>query len=356
MALVLSACGGNDEVLGCAGVCGPAVFGFAGGMTGESIQELDLGTMAAGESQSRFVFVRNEGAKGTKIEVTGVAVNGADGLTLRTDDELPRELPAYSGAMGDLLVVELRAAPELAGTIDARLVVDAVVEGALETYELPIHGEVTGTADLHLSQTHVVLAGAVGQPATGFVTLRNNGTAPVEIQRVDVADEGMVQVAMADAMPATLMPGDQTLMQLTFRSDTPGESRTMVHIVTADGQGRSLLVTGRALAPPQAVVERTTIDIGDVVVGTVLTTAFYVDNTGGSDLHVQAPHLIAPDDSAISTYGPATVVPPNGSTSIMVSFDANSTLGVHEATIVVRTDDPNASKIHVRVRGRVIIN
>lgn len=93
-------------------------------------------------------------------------------------------------------------------------------------------------------------------------------------------------------------------------------------------------------------------DFGAVVQGRRIEHAFEVRNRGGAELIVDEVEVNAVEVLAVEGFD--RVIPAGGSGRIRVALDTSSVYGIGKLAVRVRTNDPAAPEVTLRLDGRVV--
>jgi len=132
------------------------------------------------------------------------------------------------------------------------------------------------------------------------------------------------------------------------------------------GRGRAIalalcFVMGAALFPPVADrtlaadetprlhLEQTRVEFGTVKPGVKVQRAIPLQNLGAADLEIHDMRLSVP---GLTVKAPR-VVPPHGDAEILLELDTAGSRGDVQARVSLRTNDPQAARVDIELRGRV---
>jgi hypothetical protein len=192
----------------------------------------------------------------------------------------------------------------------------------------------------------------VGQGTSGAIELVNVGDGPCTIDAVTPAaglafDDGFT---FSTARARSMAPGGSAFVDVAFSADLAGQ-RSAFFAVKIAGIASPLLVSATARGVTGVLVgEPPLIEIGPVVdgcAGRPRSAAFV--NRGGSDVGVVDISLDPPQSPFVITLPPVPVsVRPGGVITAGVAPQI-APIGVHEATLVARTDDDVEATVRLRL-------
>lgn len=182
----------------------------------------------------------------------------------------------------------------------------------------------------------------VGESSDLAIDLTNTGGAPLMIESVSIAGDGLA----ITQQPGNLMlaaSGGTTQLRVGFTPTADGDVNGMLTVVFDGGQTRQLAVIGQGRVATLSVAPSGDIDFGPICVGQTVTNNFVALDTGTGGFVIESVALAGAGfvltPLAPTTY-PATVAPLGGSTvtfSVGVSPD---TAGDIDASVAIDTDIP----------------
>jgi hypothetical protein len=185
----------------------------------------------------------------------------------------------------------------------------------------------------------------VGSKTTLQLTLTSSGTAPVTISSSTIAGQ-QFQISAVDypagitAWPATLNPGQQVVLSITFAPDA-SDAFTGDLALASNASGGSANIplsgTGDAVPTPNLTLSATSISFGQTVIGSKVSRTLTLFSTGNAPLHISAITVSGTGFSVAPTSLPATLQP-NQQLSLTVTFDP-ATEGADAGTLTVTSDD-----------------
>ena len=291
--------------------------------------QLDFGAVALGLVGVQTLVVRNDGAAPVL-------------LVLDENPEVEFAEPVRL-EVGEVRRVEVRFAPQQRGPVNRVLVWRGA--GGEELLRTPVM--VDGLAPVLRIEPEEVDFGAVevGSRMSRRLTLRNEGTAVLEVYRVEV-DEPFAH-GLVDA--AAIAAGGELEIEVSL---VAGEQRSytgslQIHTNDPDGAMRTIALRGRGgLAELEEVPEE--IDLGAVLVGRVRRQQVELRNVGEVDLLVR--QVLTGDRRLVITPRQA-VVPPGATRFLEMEFRPRA-YGAVAGVLSFVTNDPERGEVQIPFSGR----
>jgi hypothetical protein len=317
---------------------------------------VDFGSLEIGAAPLRQTFiVSNVGEAMTILAVGAIALTGDDAGAFRVQDDLcsgSRMAQALSCTF--TVVFE----PRTPGLQTAVLAIPTNDIYAL-TYEVPLRGLVIGaqiSVDPVADDFGRVLVGTVSAPHA--LTIANTGNIDLEVGSVMITGPAASAfVIQSDGCTGRrLVPAASCYIEVRFAPTSGGSQRAELTISSTDVRRPTVRVplTGMGAAADIEVMP-SAYDFGDVGVGfESAPQRFVVTNRGTVDLTISTLVLTGMHATAFhfqhdTCFG--QTIPPLLSCTIEVVF-APPGAGVKLATLVIVSNDPDASTLSVPVQGR----
>ncbi|MDX5583354.1 MAG: choice-of-anchor D domain-containing protein, partial [Aureibaculum sp.] len=215
---------------------------------------------------------------------------------------------------------------------------------------------------------------APGASSTEHVfTILNTGTAPLSVNPSFTTNTPVFTVTTAAVSPVPA--GGSTTIGITFNAPlTPGIIGATLVIFNNDADEfvYQINLQGESLAPaaPEINVQGNGIsiigdgtnvpnvadgtDFGQVTTGTPSAEqSFTIQNLGTTPLSVISYFTTNPDFAITTT--PAASIPASGSTTIGLTYTANATLGVVNATLFIFNGDADESPYQINIQGESVL-
>jgi len=196
--------------------------------------------------------------------------------------------------------------------------------------------------------------------ATQTFTVSNTGSAPLSVGSVTIS--GDFTITSDSCSGVSLDPSASCAVGVVFTPSTVGTLTGTLSITSDDpdtptvevalsGTGVSETVTG-----PNISVSPTTVDFGNVVVGTTSAPqTVTVANTGNADLTVSNVVLTGDTDFDVQTTTCVDpILAPGESCSADVVFTPSS-IGGKTATVTITSDDPDTPTVEVTLTGNGVV-
>ncbi|MCY3870116.1 MAG: choice-of-anchor D domain-containing protein, partial [Gemmatimonadetes bacterium] len=181
---------------------------------------------------------------------------------------------------------------------------------------------------------------AFAQPVQQTITIKNTGTAPLEITGIESDVSGMT----FDTTMFTLAPNGSQTVTIMFPSSTEGTFSGSISILSNDPDRtkHTLPISVIVQPPPVPVlaVQETSIDFGTVEIGQPVQQTITVTNTGTAPLEITG---IESDVSGMTFDTTMFTLAPHGSQIVTVTFPS-STEGTFSGSITILNNDPDRAK------------
>ncbi|MEY9939216.1 choice-of-anchor D domain-containing protein [Streptacidiphilus sp. MAP5-3] len=349
--------GGGDAVLGATGpfegVWGhPAAYGGQGGYVYEigsrgPLRALQFGLNGsgnptltpAGASPETFGYtsgspvVTSDGTTPGSATVWAVYTDGSNGANgqLRAYDAVPN-----SGSMHLLWSTPIGTASKFSvpATSGGRVYV-GTRDGHLLAFGLPAASALIGSP---AALGNV----AVGTTGTGTLTVR--ASQPVTVTAVTTPTGSPFTVA-ATGLPKTLATGASYSVPLTFTPTTPGPASGVVSFTVSTGSSTVTIGFGATAygTRPGFTAFPAALDFGQLATGTTSTLGVSITNTGTSAETVTSTSAPSAPFSASGLPGAGTVVQPQQSVTVQVTYAPTAASSGDSGTLSVVGPDGTAT-------------
>lgn len=310
-----------------------------------SASSLSFGRVPLGSPATKTVTVTSTGT--APATITGGNVTGTGYTATYAGVPVSNLSAPITLQPGQVVTFSVAFDPTVAGASDGQLSL------ATDTGS-PVNVSLTGTGVQNTSPALTVSAPSLnfgdvqmGSKATLQLTLTSSGTAPVTISSSTIAGQafGISSVAYPAGItgwPATLNPGQQVVLSITFAPDA-ATSFTGDLAVASNASGGTgnipLSGTGDAVPAPNLTLSTTSIDFGQSVIGTKVSRTVTLTSTGNAPLNVNTITVSGAMFSVGTVSLPATLQP-GQQLPITVTFDPTAA-GTDSGTLTVTSDDPS---------------
>ncbi len=281
--------------------------GVPAGDVTASPSSINFGSVVIGSAASQTVTLKNTG--GANVTITAAAVTGAgfsdSGLTLPLT-LTPNQTSTFSVSF----------APTGTGTVNGNVALTVTGEAELD---VPLAGMGLAPATLTANPTSLTFTNiVVGQNSTQTETIKNSGGTSAQITGVAATGTGFSVSGIS--LPVTLGAGQSVTFNVTFTPPSAGSFSGNV-AVTSNAQNPTLNIpiSGTAVAAGSLTASPTSIDFGNVVVGSSASQTVTLKNTGGANVTVTAASISGTGFSFSGLTVPLTLTP-NQTSGFSVKF------------------------------------
>jgi hypothetical protein len=295
---------------------------------------VSFGNVQTGTSQSQTVTLSNTGS--SSLNVTSATVTGTGFST----SGLTTPLALAAGQSASFSVV---FAPQATGSVSGNL--ELTNDSSSTQLNVALSGTAVAPGSLTASPTSFSFGTVqVGSSQSQTETVTNAGSGNVTISAATISGAGFSYTGLN--LPMTLAPNQSTTFGVVFAPTSAGDSEGVLSISNSGSSATldlALSGTGATAAAGQLQVSPSTIDVGNVTVGTSGTQTGTFTATGGSvtvssvsvdgsEFTVSGlPVTIAAGKSAnfTVTFAPQA----SGAASVTASFSSNASNGPTSATL-----------------------
>jgi hypothetical protein len=304
---------------------------------------VNFGNVPLNTTASKTVTLTSSGTAALTITAatptgTGFSVSGAS---------FPLTLNPNQSA-----TVQVQFDPTAAGAASGQLTLTSNAGGG--TTNIPLSGTGTATTSPQLTVSASSLAFgnvAVNSNATLPLTLTSSGTAPLTINS-DVIS-GADFTASGVNFPITLNPSQSVTLIVKFAPQATGAVTGQITISSNSSTGGSTVVqlsgTGTTTAVATLQVSPTSVDFGDVNVGSTKTLNLTLTSTGTAPLTISTAKLSGTGFSDSGASFPVTLNP-NQSVILQVQFDPTSA-GAVNGMLTINSNSSTGATTQVQISG-----
>ena len=189
----------------------------------------------------------------------------------------------------------------------------------------------------------------VAQTVQQTITVKNTGTAPLEITGIESDVSGLT----FDTTMFTLEPSSSRMVTVTFPSSTEGTFSGSVNILSNDPDRAkhtvSVSVIVQAAPAPVLVVGEPVIDFGSIDAEKAVQKTFTVKNTGTAPLEITG---IESDLSGLTFEPSMFTLAPDGSQTVTITFPKPME-GEFSGSINILSNDPDRAMHTLTISGVV---
>ena len=310
---------------------------------------LSFGQVPIGSARSQTLTVTSNGTAAATI--TGGQVTGAGFTATYAGVPIQSLAAPITLQPGQRVSFDVTFAPTGGSASNGQLTLST---NAASPVSVSLSGKgVQGTSPaLTLSASSLDFGGVqIGSPAVLQLKLTSSGTAPVTISSSSVAGQGFAITSVAypagdTGWPATLSPGQQVVLSVTFNPTAAGAVNGNLTIAS-DASGGSANValdgTGMLAATPQLTLSASSLSFGSTTVGSTVTRTLILTSSGNAPLTITAVPVNGAAFSILNTALPATLQP-NQQLTVTVEFQP-AAAGTDTGSLSVTSDDPGGAAI-----------
>ena len=307
------------------------------GRTVEQIVTLDIPPTPVPETSGEF----NVPAAGTSPEFL-VTADDVGELEIRVG-ALRLDLIART-ANGDI-------APAPIGEITTDCVQLPDQNNLLQT--VTVGGDVVETPRISITPENISFGSVqAGLSAQQSVTITNTGNTGLGLTNIFVDGTDADVFTVTNQCGSSLAPEASCAVDVTFAPSTEGTRNATLTIESTDPENESVSVplSGKGtLAPtPEISVTPESVDLGRVLSGTSATAQVTVDNNGNAALQIDSITLTGANAADFIQTNDCTTVAAGESCTVDLNYTAGAP-GVSNATLVVRSNDPETAETSVSV-------
>ena len=212
-------------------------------------------------------------------------------------------------------------------------------------------GHSQATAQLFISPTTLDFGSyAIGESATGIVTVSNTGSTALYINSISI-DGDVVQFRQTNNCYGNLFPSQNCSLDVIFQPTAAGDftayitiqSNVITEYVSLTGSSASAGLSSIVLYPES-------LNFGDVAVGDSSTQTITVSNLGSTSLRIFSITLSGDSGHFSQANNCNQILPPKSNCKITARFSPTSE-GRKDAEINVNSSDPAAPSVSASLTG-----
>jgi hypothetical protein len=252
---------------------------------------------------------------------------------------------------GQQVVLSIAFAPDSATSFTGDLGVASNASGGTANVPLSGTGDAVPAPNLTLSATSIDFGqSAIGTKVSRTLTLTSTGNAPLNVNTITVSG-AMFSVGTV-TLPATLQPGGQLPVTVTFDPTTAATDAGTLTVTSDDPSGPatvSLGGLGTTTTTPQLTVSPTAVSFGNVPLNVPSTQPVTLTSTGSAAVTINAATVTGPGFSVTGANFPVTLKP-NTSVTLQVQFDP-TTAGAASGQMTVTSNSTTGATTQVTLSG-----
>lgn len=216
-----------------------------------------------------------------------------------------------------------------------------------------VGGDVVETPRISITPEDISFGSVqAGLSAQQSVTITNTGNTGLGLTNIFVDGTDADVFTVANQCGSSLAPEASCAVDVTFAPSTEGTRNATLTIESTDPENESVSVplSGKGtLAPtPEISVTPESVDLGRVLSGTSAAAQVTVDNNGNAALQIDSITLTGANAADFIQTNDCTTVAAGESCTIDLNYTAGAP-GVSNATLVVRSNDPETAETSVSV-------
>jgi hypothetical protein len=252
---------------------------------------------------------------------------------------------------GQQVVLSIAFAPDSATSFTGDLAVASNASGGTANVPLSGTGDAVPAPNLTLSTTSIDFGqSAIGTKVSRTLTLTSTGNAPLNVNTITVSG-AMFSVGTV-SLPATLQPGQQLPVTVTFDPTTAATDAGTLTVTSDDPSGPatvSLGGLGTTTTTPQLTVSPTAVSFGNVPLNVASTQPVTLTSTGSAPVTINAATVTGAGFSVSGANFPVTLNP-NQAVTLQVQF-APTTAGAASGQMTVTSNSTTGATTQVTLSG-----
>ena len=307
-----------------------------------SVQQtaVEFGTVEFAQTVQQTITVTNTGT--APLEITGIE-SDVSGLTF--------EPSMFTLAPNGSRTVTITFPSSTAGTFSGNITISSNdLERGPQTLSVSVIVQPPPVPAITVQQTAVNFGTIeAGQTSQQTITIKNTGTAPLEITGIESDVSGLT----FDTTMFTLAPEGSQTVTITFPSSTAGTFSGSINILSNDPDRAkhtvSVSVIVQAAPAPVLVVGEPAIDFGSIDAEKTVQQTFTIENTGTASLEVTG---IESDVPGLTFEPSVFTLDPNGSQTVTITFPKPME-GEFSGSINILSNDPDRARFMLTISGVV---
>jgi Abnormal spindle-like microcephaly-assoc'd, ASPM-SPD-2-Hydin len=252
---------------------------------------------------------------------------------------------------GQQVVLSITFAPNTADSFTGNLALASNASGGTANIPLSGTGDAVPAPNLTLSATSISFGQTqIGSKVSRSLVLTSSGNAPLDVNTITIS--GAAFSLGTQSLPATLPPGQQLTLTVTFDPTTEGPDAGTLTVGSNDPSGAatvSLGGTGTTTAAPQLTVSPTVVNFGSVPLNIASTQSVTLTSTGTAPVILSAATVTGPPFSVNGATFPLTVNP-NQSVTLQVQFDPTAA-GAASGQMTLASNSTTGATTRIQLSG-----
>jgi hypothetical protein len=314
-----------------------------------SATSLSFGQVAVGSNATKTVTVTSTGT--APATITNGSISGAGYTATYAGVPIAKLSAPLILQPGQRVTFDVVFDPADAGASNGQLSL-ATDTGSPVNVSLSGKGTNSSSPALTLSDSSLNF-GDVQMGSTGVqqLTLTSSGTAPATISSAVIAGQhfqitGVQYPAGISSWPATLNPGQQVVLSISFSPDAASSFSGNLAL-TSDASGGTANVplngTGDAVPAADLTLSATSISFGQVMVGSKATKTLTLTSSGNAPLAISAITVAGAQFSNRATSLPLTLQP-NQQLTLTITYEPTAE-GSDSGTLTVASNDSSGPAV-----------
>ena len=301
---------------------------------------VDFGTVEFAQTVQQTITIQNTGT--ASLEITGIESNVA-GLTF--------DPPTFTVEPNGSQTVTVRFPSSVEGEFSGNInILSNDLQSGTQTVSVSVIVQPRPVPVLAIQETAVNFGTVeVAQTVQQMITVKNTGTAPLEITGIESDVPGLT----FDTTMFTLAPDGSQTVTITFPSSTAGTFSGNITISSNDPdratQTLSVSVIVQAAPAPVLVVGEPAIDFGSIDAEKTVQQTFTIENTGTAPLEITG---IESDLPGLTFEPSMFTLAPDSSATITITFPKPME-GEFSGRINILSNDPDRATLTLTISGVV---
>jgi hypothetical protein len=309
---------------------------------------VNFGKTAVGSASSpHAVTITNIGK--TPLVVAGINLSGTSAGEYKQTSDCGTVQP------GDTCTVNVVFSPLLPYGSKAAVLAVSSNDPRKPVFNIRLSGQAPPpTISASPSTVHFGVAKVGSTPAPKAVTIRNSGSSPLTVSKVDISGPSATEFNQTSDC-GTVEPGGFCTVNATFSPALPFGSKSALLTVSSNDPKKPALnmkLSGN-VPPPVVSTSISKVNFGKLVSGSVSANkSVVVKNTGAGDLVVGEPAISGDNAKSFSAVSYCATVLKGESCTIGITFTPDTPSVKLHATLDIPSNDPKKGVLHLKLSGQ----